>query len=243
MRHNHREPLRPQTVLVTGATSGIGHAITSALLSDGHTVVGIGRDLSKLSFDTPFFHGYAIDLEEVHTLPERLKTIQTHHPEISTVICNAGRGLIGSIEECSYTQIQSLITLNFTSQALFIRTLLPQMKKQGRGNLIFMGSEAALQGKKQGALYCATKFAVRGFSQALREECASAGIQVTLINPGMVNTPFFDTLRITPGESHDNAIDPEDIAILITTILNTRQGTNIDEINLTPMKRCVKMKK
>ena len=62
-----------------------------------------------------------------------------------------------------------------------------------------MGSEAALAGTAQGSLYCAAKFALRGLAQALRAECARAGIRVTLVNPGMVQSPFFDELDFRPG--------------------------------------------
>lgn len=139
-------------------------------------------------------------------------------------------------------QIRRLIDLNLTSQILLARELLPNMKRQRRGDLIFIGSEAALSGSRKGALYCATKFALRGFAQSLREECSSSGIRSTIINPGMVKTGFFDRLSFEPGEAEENYILPQDIANAVLAILSARQGTCFDEINLSPLKRVVKFK-
>ena len=100
-----------------------------------------------------------------------------------------------------------------------------------------MGSEAGLRGSRRGSVYCASKFALRGFAQALREECAASGIRVTIINPGMVLTPFFDDLDFGPGPEPANYVLPEDIADLVTSILSTRSGTVFDEVDVSPLKR------
>ena len=102
-----------------------------------------------------------------------------------------------------------------------------------------MGSEAALTGTAQGSLYCAAKFALRGLAQALRAECARAGIRVTLVNPGMVQSPFFDELDFRPGPEPDNYILPEDVAEVIVQALTARDGTVLDEINLSPQKKVI----
>ena len=106
-----------------------------------------------------------------------------------------------------------------------------------------MGSEAALRGTRRGSVYCASKFALRGFAQALREECAASGIRVTTINPGMVLTPFFDDLDFGPGQEPANYVLPEDVADLVITILSTRSGTVFDEVNLSPLKRVIEFRK
>ena len=111
------------------------------------------------------------------------------------------------------------------------------MKRARHGHLIFTGSEAALTGTQKGSLYCAAKFALRGFAQALRAETARSGLRVTLINPGMVQSPFFDELDFQPGKDADNYILPEDVAEVITQALMARDGTVIDEINLSPQKK------
>ena len=106
-----------------------------------------------------------------------------------------------------------------------------------------MGSEAALRGAQQGSLYCASKFALRGFAQALREECTSSTVRVSLVNPGAVRTPFFEALDFEPGTEAENAIEPGDVADAIVQILQMRPGTVVDEINLSPQKRVWQRKK
>jgi 3-hydroxy acid dehydrogenase / malonic semialdehyde reductase len=124
--------------------------------------------------------------------------------------------------------------------AVDVKTFLPTLKKRKDGKIILMGSESALQGAKQGSIYCATKFALRGFAQSLRHECRHAGIAVTLINPGPVNTPFFDKLDFAPASLEENAIHPNWIAKTILHLLSLDNHAVIEEINLQPMIRIIK---
>ena len=123
------------------------------------------------------------------------------------------------------------------------RALVPVMKKQKKGKIIFLGSQSALQGGQQGSVYSATKFGLRGFAQALREECAKSRLHVSIVNPGMVRTKFFDKLSFSPGDDPTNAIEPEDVAEVVLSILKMREGTVIDEINLSPLNKVIKFKK
>ena len=106
-----------------------------------------------------------------------------------------------------------------------------------------MGSEAALAGGKRGAVYSAAKFGLRGLAQALRQECAASGLRVSIINPGMVQTEFFNGLDFRPGEAPDNYILPDDVALAVQMILEARQGTVFDEINLSPQKKVIRFPK
>ena len=232
-----------KTAVVSGASSGVGRAIGEALLGEGYRVVGLARDFSKYPCHHPKFAAHAIDLADLAALPARLQALAASNADAEAVICCAGRGRFGHLEEFSYEQIHELMDVNFTSQAYLARAFLPHMKRLGRGDILFMGSEAALRGSRRGAVYCASKFALRGFAQALREECAAAGIRVTTINPGMVRTPFFDDLDFGPGEDPENYILPQDIAELVMAILSTRRGTVFDEVDLSPLKRVVEFRK
>ena len=224
-----------RTVVVTGASSGIGKAIAEKLLDEGHTVIGIARNFSKFQPDNQRFHPQSIDLADLETLPSQLTALIRTFPSIDGVICNAGRGQFGSLEEFSYTQIHSLMDLNFTSHAYLTRAVLPMLKRRKQGDIIFIGSEAALKGSRKGSLYCASKFALRGFSQALREECSRSYIKVSLINPGMVQSEFFNQLNFRPGSQPEQHILPSDIAQVVSFVLSSRVGTVMDEINLTPL--------
>lgn len=229
--------------LITGASSGIGRATAERLLSDGCQVVGVARDFSKFTPEDSRFTTVAMDLADLRKLPDRLKALAAEHCDIDGIVFCAGQGRFGKLEQFSYAQISELMDLNFTANAYLARAFLPPLKKQGHGDLIFIGSEAALAGKKMGSVYCASKFALRGFAQALREECAAAGVGVCIINPGMVRTEFFASLDFQPGPDDANFVEPEDVANAIAMVLASRQGTVFDEINLSPQKRVVAAKK
>lgn len=229
-------------ILVTGASAGIGRAACERLLNDGHAVIGIARNFSQVSYGHPSFTPVSLDLAALESLPEQLQKISKAHPDIDAVICCAGRGQFGSLEEFSYDQIRSLIDLNFVSQAYVARAFMPTLKKQQSSTLIFIGSEAALKGSRKGSIYCATKFAVRGLAQALRDECSKSGVAVSIVNPGMVKTAFFDELDFTHGDEDDHYLLPEDVADAIALIINARNSVVLDEVNLSPLKHVVQPK-
>lgn len=232
-----------RTILVTGASSGIGRAIARNLLQQGHQVLGVSRDSAKFSRPMANFIPVQLDFSRLSELPQQLRELQQNYPDIDAVVFSAGRGQFGSVEEFSYTQIEDLIALNFTSQAFLTRALLPALKRKPRSDLIFIGSEAALKGSRKGAVYCASKFAVRGFTQALREECGKSNVRVCLINPGMVKTAFFEALAFEPGDDDSNFIEPEDVAEAVSYVLQSRAQIVVDEINLSPLNKVVKFKK
>jgi len=229
-------------MLLTGASGGIGRSIATLLLSSDWRIVGVGRDPARPEFSQKEFSQATIDLSDLEHLPEQLRFLASEHEDIDSVVCAAGVGRFGSLEEFSYQQIRELIDINLTSQLYVVRAFLPLLKRRGRGDVVLIGSEAALAGGARGAVYSATKFALRGFCQSLRQESAAAGIRVTLINPGMVRTEFFDQLDFEPGEDLAHAIVPEDIAVAVKMVLSARAETVFDEINLSPLKKVVRRK-
>lgn len=229
--------------LVTGASSGIGRAIAEKLLALGHQVIGTSRDCGKFTRKHPLFSAYRLDLSALQLLQPALQRLQQDYPQLDGVVFAAGAGQFGSLEEFSFAQIEQLMTLNFTGNALLTRALLPALKKQRPADLIYIGSEAALKGSRKGAIYCASKFALRGFTQALREECAKSGVRVTLINPGMVKTPFFDNLNFEPGPEPGHSIEADDVAQIVQTVLESNPNIVLDEINLSPLQKVIQFKK
>jgi len=232
-----------RTLLVTGASSGIGRAIAKLLLQQGHTIIGTSRNCQQFTKQHKNFHAFEIDFSRLDLIPAKLKALENAYPQLDGVIFSAGYGQFGSIEQFSFAHIEQLMAVNFTSQAFITRGLLPNLKRKLHCNLIYIGSEAALKGSRKGSIYCASKFALRGFTQALREECGTSSVRVSLINPGMVKTAFFNSLTFQPGEDASHALLAEDIAETVSYILNSKQHMVIDEINLNPANKVIKFKK
>ena len=225
--------------MVTGSSSGIGRAISHDLLTNGYKVIGLARDHKKFDPDNKHYFPYEIDLADFDRTVSLLKRILVNHEDIHILVSNAGFGKFQSLENFSIKQIQSFLDLNLLSHILVCQFLVKHFKKKMGGDIIIMGSEAGVLGKKKSTLYSAAKFGLRGFSQALRDEASSSNIRVCLINPGMVRSPFFDDLNFYPGKNFENAIEPSDVAAAVMDILETRRGTIIDEINLSPAKKTI----
>ena len=219
--------------LVTGASSGIGLAVSLRLLEQGYEVTGISRRGQVDALQHKNFRAEAIDLGDLDALQSRLADI-LRQTDFDCLVHAAGQGNFGSIEQFSVAQIETAIRVNLLSGMVICRALLPSMRRAAQGRIIFIGSESALQAGRKGALYSAAKFGLRGFCLALREDCGSDGIQVSLINPGMVRSPFFDEQTFAPGDAPENAISTNDIASVVMQILQSSANIVIDEINVSP---------
>mgnify|MGYP000606213856 CR=1 FL=1 len=179
--------MNPRTLLVTGCSRGIGLAVTRRLLDEGHAVIGVSRQHPDVG-DTGFIH-VRLDLSDLQRLPEQLAEIAKSHPQIDGLVLNAGMGRFGALEQFSAAQVRQLIDLNLTSQVLIALAFLPKLKHRGAGDLVFVGSEAAIKGGRNGAVYSATKFALRGLASALARELAPQGVHVAhfVIDGGVLN--------------------------------------------------------
>ena len=243
MKINNEMSSTPKRFLVTGASRGIGWAISKALVDAGHEVVGLARTFDEKSQTLPRFSGEVLDLANLAALPEALEQLRKRYSPFDGIVGNAGMGRFGCLEEFSFAQIQSLMNLNFTANAILAKIFLPDLKKRSSGDLIFIGSEAALIGTQRGSIYCASKFALRGFCQALQAECSKSGVRVSIIHPGMVKTDFFEELSFTHGDLPENFLEPEDVADAVQLILNARPGTAFQEIILNPLKKVIQTKR
>ena len=229
------------TVMVTGVSSGIGLAVAKRLISDSYSVVGMSRrHIEKPVESTGRFFHESIDLSDINGLKDYLPMLVERYRDVDAIVFCAGYGRFGGLEEFSYDQMMDLVNTNLVSTMFLARAVLPQMKQRQRGRLIFIGSESVLSGGRRGATYTATKSALHGFARSLRRECASDGIHVGLITSGMAKTEFYDRAQFTHGDSPDNYVLPEDVAQAVSVMLESRQGTVIDEVQITPLKSVIR---
>ena len=234
--------MKNKCVLVTGSSSGIGYEITSNLLDLGAKVIGIARNHDKSNLENKNYITYNCDVSVHDKLEILLKQILKNHPQINCLISNAGYGNFGPLENYSTSQINKFLSTNLTSHLVITKHLLPHFKRNKIGDIIFIGSEAGLSGAKNGSLYCTAKFGLKGFSEALSKDVVNNNIRVSIINPGMVRTDFFENLNFEPGDSKENAISLRDVSSTVAYILGLSRNTIVDEINLSPSKKAIKFK-
>ena len=232
--------MRDKCILVTGSSSGIGSSITRKLLQVGARVIGIARNHEKNLIENDNYIKYTIDVSNLSNLEKSIKVILKKHPDLNVLISNAGYGDFGPLDNFSVEKINHFITTNLTSHLIISKFLLSHFKIKKIGDIIFIGSEAGLSGEKNGSLYCTAKFGLRGLSQSLRKDVSGKNIRISIINPGMVKTNFFDKLKFYPGENKENSISLDDINDAIFTILSLQRNTVVEEINLSPAQKVIR---
>lgn len=179
--------LEGKTVLLTGATGGLGRAMAEALAGRGATLVLSSRkpeELDALARDLPGDgHSRIVsDLAEAGAA-ERLAE---EAGEIDVVIANAGLGANASIEEFSGEEIARVVTVNLEAPMRLVRAYVPQMRERRAGHVVLVSSLAGKAATAKTALYTATKAGLRGFGLALRQDLARDGVGVSIVCPGFV---------------------------------------------------------
>jgi NAD(P)-dependent dehydrogenase (short-subunit alcohol dehydrogenase family) len=180
--------------LVTGASSGFGRAIAEAALSAGDTVVaGVRRPAAMDDLAARFpgrLTSVELDVTDAAQVTAAVAQTVLWHGRIDVLVNNAGRGLIGAVEETTDRELRDLMDLHFFGPAALIRAVLPHMRAQRSGaivNLTSMGGRLSFAGA---SAYSATKFALEGLSEALAAEVAPFGITVLIVEPGAFRTGF-----------------------------------------------------
>lgn len=180
---------KPKTVLVTGATSGVGLQVAKDLHATGYTVYATGRSKPMLDeLQALGIHTIEADLLEDHSLDE----LMNHCSHVDVVIFSAGVGTFALASETTDSQIDQMMRVNVTAPMKLTSRILPQMIARKSGHLIYVASQAGRIATPKASVYAATKHALLGYATATRMEVQPFGINVTTINPGPIDTPFLD---------------------------------------------------
>lgn len=172
-------------ILITGVSSGFGQVTARLLANEGHKVYGTVRKSEEP--DSKVSH-ISMDLTDIVSIKNTVKTIIEKEGRIDVLINNAGMHTGGPVETSSPENIKLQIDTNFIGTAHLTREVLPHMRQQGGGMIINFSSIGGLMGLPFQAFYSASKFAIEGFSEALRMEVKKFNIKVILINPGDFHT-------------------------------------------------------
>lgn len=184
-----------KVVLITGASSGIGKETALSLIKEGHIVYGVARRLEMMQ-DIIQAGGHAIkmDILKEKNIDEVVNQIIKEQKRIDILINNAGYGLWGAVETISIAEAKRQFDVNIFGLAYLTKKIIPLMRKQKSGKIINMSSMGGKVYTPFGAWYHATKYALEGWSDCLRIELKSFGIDVILIEPGVIKTEFQDVM-------------------------------------------------
>ena len=188
-----------KTVIITGASSGIGR-ITAEYFSDrGYKVYGVARR----EFKSDKFTSVKGDVNDYEAMGAVFEDIYKKEGHIDILVNNAGFGIAGAIEDASVESIESIVRTDFTSVTVLCKMIIPYMKKSG-GRIINISSVGAIMPLPYQAMYSAVKSAVEVFSRALDTEVRPFGIRVTAILPGDTKTDFTSARVIEDSDANGN---------------------------------------
>lgn len=226
-----------KVVVVTGATRGIGKAIAIELLDAGFFTALCSRNLqatASLETEISSFAGSfmisSVDISVEEEVGRFISSVAEKKGQIDVLINNAGVVYTGPVEKTDTEQWDEMMAVNAKGTFLMVKHTLPLMPRGG--HIVNIGSNASKKGFPGWAAYCASKFAVLGFTNSLREEVRDRGIKVSAVLPGPTKTDIWDSLA---GEwNRAKMMSPEITAKTVLSVINQPHEANIDEIDIVP---------
>lgn len=230
--------LKSKVTIVTGASSGIGAEFCKMLVENGAEVYGLARSKNKLERLHKElghqFHPVSMDITDASALEEWVNDTfdKDHLPD--ALINNAGVMYSANVDETTMEQWHTMINVNLNGIFYLTRLIVPLMKEnENVCHIINISSIAGIMGNPTISGYNASKFGVRGFSEALFKELRYDGIKVTCVFPGSIDTNLFD--KIDGVENHPNMMKTTDVSKTIKFLLETDDNYLINEITMRPL--------
>lgn len=190
---------------ITGASSGFGQALADAVLAKGERVVLTARRVDRLNALAQKHDGRAmalsLDVTNANAREKAVKDAVARFGRIDVLANIAGRGSLGAVEEFAPDQLREQMEINFFAAAELTRAVLPQMRAQRSGHILNLTSIGGLVSMGGFGAYCAAKFALEAWSEALRDEVAPLGIRVTIVEPGAFRTEFAGDVNMRPAQT------------------------------------------
>jgi NAD(P)-dependent dehydrogenase (short-subunit alcohol dehydrogenase family) len=215
------------TVLVTGAASGLGAAVVTAVRSAGGTAVAIDRvPMADVDHEV-------VDLVDGRAAEAAVDRLLHRHPDLRGVVCAAGTDACGRLDDVDADAWERVVLVNLLGTAAVVRAALPALRRN-TGRVVTVASTLGLRAVSDATAYCASKFGVVGFTRALATEAAGE-VGVTLLIPGGMATAFFDGRTEQykpPADAKLN--DPSDVAAAAVFALSQPAGCEVRELVIAP---------
>ncbi|HUT79973.1 MAG TPA: SDR family oxidoreductase [Candidatus Bathyarchaeia archaeon] len=233
--------VEPLNIVITGASSGIGEAIAYEMAKDKHHFFLIARNKERLQdvaekidmmgCQVHYTTGDVGKSEDVNKIFGFID--KAFEGKIDVLVVSAGIGYFGNLEELTEEQFDQQFNTNVKGVFLFLKKTLPIMRKQDNGQIIVISSNLGLDTGPRASLYAGTKHAVQAMTWCLRDELKGTNVKAATLNPGSVNTPWFD------GKDVDRSkmLSAEDIAKSARFLIEQSETSNIDHIHIMPGKR------
>ena len=234
----------PKTVLITGASSGIGEATARRLAADGWRVVAAARRedrLAALAEAVPGVHPVRLDVTDRADVADAVDRTVREHGRIDAFVANAGVMPLSRLDAGLADEWDRMIDVNIRGLLHGIAAVLPHFTRQRQGHFVTVASIGARQVTPTAAVYCGTKYAARAITEGLRLEC-DPSIRVTTVSPGVVTSELAES--ISDPESREvmriyrkDAIAPEAIAGAISYALHQPDDVDVSEMTVRPARQ------
>ncbi len=232
-----------KVIIITGASRGIGRA-TALRLGKSHKVVLVARSedqLKEIQKELAAIGRQSLVMKADVTVEEDVKRVinetLTRFGTIDVLINNAGIGSFKRVDQFSLEEFRHMFEVNVFGTFLFTKYVAPILISKKSGQIINISSVAGLNGFKHGTAYAATKFAVNGFTESLREDLKEYGIAVSVVCPGSVATGFGGRDARQKRLNNDYLLEPDDVARTIEYLVEESETANTKLIELKPRRR------
>jgi len=200
-----------KVALVTGSSSGVGLETSLALARDGYHTFASMRNIRKAGElehaakkENLSIYVIELDVDKEESIVSAIKKVVADKGRLDVLVNNAGYGQFGCVEDVSVDDFRKQFETNFFSIVRIIQEVSPIMRKQNSGIIVNISSVVGRMGLPVSPAYISTKFALEGLSECLRYELGQFGIKITLIEPGVIKTNFFNSMKVP-----ESKIDPK----------------------------------
>jgi NADP-dependent 3-hydroxy acid dehydrogenase YdfG len=227
-----------KTIIISGASRGIGRATALLLAQQGNNVIATARnqnDLDDLATENPAIVVIPGDVADEAAMNLVVQTAIDRFGSLDVVINNAGYGIFRNVDEITATEWDDLMATNVKGTFLLTKAALPHLKAQQSGHILVVASDVAKRTFAGGSLYTASKYAQEAFMGAVRKEVRPFGIKVSGVYSGLVDSHFHDVGQ--GAESSKNWLKEQDMAEAIAFIVNQPAHVVIDELMIHPLEQ------
>ncbi|MEA2364473.1 MAG: hypothetical protein QOD71_3618 [Thermoleophilaceae bacterium] len=240
------QPLAGRVAAITGASSGIGAATAAALSRAGATVALAARRRDRLEALTERLEGpssiHEVDITDEQQARSFIESAHAQHGGLHALVNNAGVMLLGAVNDGDLADWRRMLDVNLWGLLVCTHAALPLIAESGGGDIVNVSSVAGRRADAGGAVYNMTKFGVHGFSEALRQEALHAGVRVTVIAPGFVDTelqghntdPVVRQAMTRAREQIGQVLQPEDIADAVAYAVTRPPHVCLNEVVVRP---------